>query len=73
MLIAISGLAAHGNETPAWLHPPAVVVQSSNGRIALLGDVLRTIQQIEEVHSTRIIVGFFTLRSEGTQYRGRRT
>ncbi len=53
MLIAVGGLAAHGNETPARLHPPAVVVQPSNGRIALLGDVFRAIQQLEEVHSTR--------------------
>ena len=53
MLIAVGGLAAHGDETPARLHPPAVVVQTGNGRIALLGDIFRTIQQLEEVHSTR--------------------
>ena len=58
MLIAVGGVAAHGDETPARLHPAAVVVQPGNGRIALLGDVFRTIQQLEKVHSTRIIATF---------------
>ncbi len=50
VLIAVGGLAAHGDEAPAGLHPTAVVIQSCDGRIALQREVSDAIQQLEEVH-----------------------
>ncbi len=55
VVIAVGGLAAHGHETPAGLHPPAVVVETGDLRIALLREIFGAIQQLEEIHSTRII------------------
>src|ERR1019366_4358505 len=53
--IAVGSLAADGHETPARLHSPTVIVETGDLRIALLREVFRTIQQLKEVHSTRII------------------
>src|ERR1035437_1409609 len=53
--IAVGSLAADSHETPARLHPPTVIVETGDLRIALLREVFRTIQQLKEVHSTRII------------------
>ena len=53
--IAVGSLAADSHETPARLHSPTVIVETGDLRIALLREVFRTIQQLEEIHSTRII------------------
>ena len=53
--IAVGSLAADSHKTPARLHSPAVIVETGDLRIALLREVFRTVQQLKEVHSTRII------------------
>ena len=55
VLITVRAFAADSYETPAWLHSPAVVIETGDLRIALLHEILGTIQQLKEVHSTRII------------------
>ena len=52
--IAVGAAAAHGHETPSRLYPSAVVVQARDGRITLLRNVFRPIQQLEEVHLRRL-------------------
>jgi hypothetical protein len=44
--VAVGGLATHGDETPPWLHPAAIVVQPGDGRVAALLQVFRTIKQL---------------------------
>ena len=65
VLIAVGGLAADRYETPARLHPPAVVVESGDLRIALLREIFSTIQQLKEIHSTRIIATLYTREGSG--------
>ena len=44
--VAVGAFAAHGDETPSGLHPPAVVIQPGNGRIAAFVQIFRTIKQL---------------------------
>ena len=55
VLIAVGGLTAHGDETPARLDAPAVVIQTRDFGIALLGEIFHPIQQFEECHPACII------------------
>jgi hypothetical protein len=63
--IAVGSLAADSHETPARLHPPAVIVETGDLRIALLREVFRTVQQLKEVHSTRIIATLYACEGSG--------
>src|SRR5664280_2328030 len=63
--IAVGSLAADSHETPARLHPPTVIVETGDLRIALLREIFRTVQQLKEVHSTRIIATLYACEGSG--------
>ena len=70
-LIAVGAVAAHSDETPARLDPPAIVVETGDGRIALLGQISNAVQQLKKIHSTRIISAYLRMMSAAKTYRGR--
>jgi hypothetical protein len=49
-LIAIGRFAAHGHKNISRLDLARIVLQTSNGRIAALGEDFRTIEKVEEGH-----------------------